>query len=280
MYTKTFTILMAAAISSTTFAQDVAPPFANTSATPVHFGILLHSAIQPIDLFGPLDVLTGLVMSYRNVSRFELSVLSVNSTPAATGSRMGGLDFEFALPPSITLAQYRELAASNFTTDLDEPATCPDKAKIRNKGPIDVLLVPGGGGTRADVSNEIDFVKEIYPKLRDIISVCTGSTILARAGVLDNKKATTNKKAWAWATTFGTNVDYQTHARWVQDGNVWTGSGVSAASDTAYAYVAHVFGDQVSQWVADSNEYTRWLNASYDPFADRWGLGKANLAAA
>jgi transcriptional regulator GlxA family with amidase domain len=135
-----------------------------------------------------------------------------------------------------------------------------------------VLLVPGGGGTRGNVSAEVAFVKAVYPSLKYLISVCTGSTIIARAGVLDNKKATTNKKAWTWASSFGKNVTYVPAARWVRDGNIYTGSGVSAAVDTAYAFVTDVYGDKVSQWIADASEYTRWKDAHYDPFAERWGL--------
>lgn len=135
-----------------------------------------------------------------------------------------------------------------------------------------MLIIPGGGGARGDVTREVAFVKEVYPSLKYIISVCTGSTILARAGVLDGKRATTNKKAWTWATSFGNTTTYEPMARWVVDGNVYTGSGVSAAVDTAYAFVADVYGEEAAQYTADASEYTRWTNASYDPFAERWGV--------
>lgn len=278
MFTKTITTLLAAALTSTTLAQDVRPPIQNVNATPVHFAFLLHSSIQPIDLYGPLDALTGLAMYYNNVTKLQLSVLSVNTTMSTTSPPI--VDFGMGVPPTITLDQYRDLAANNFTKDHAHNKTCPGETPIPNKGPIDVLIVPGGGGARADVSKEVAFLKEVYPSLHSVISVCTGSTLLAKAGILDGKKATTNKKAWAWATTFGKNVKYQTHARWVQDGNVWTGSGVSAAVDTAYAFIAAEFGDAVSQYVADANEYTRWLDPSNDPFADRWGLKRNNDTAA
>ena len=271
MHTKPLTALgVALASTPLTAAQSLPPipPIQNTTILPLHFGLLLHSSITPIDLFGPLDVLTGLGMYYSNsTGKLRLSVLSTNSTPSTTNPPLNGLDFGVAIPPSITFDQYRSLAQTNFTS---APEGVP------NNGKLDVILVPGGGGTRADVSREVAFVKEIYPSLQHIISVCTGSTILARAGVLDNRHATTNKKAWAWASSFGTNVTYQPRARWVQDGNVWTGSGVSAAVDTTYAFVASIYGEDAAQYVADASEYTRWLNASYDPFADRWGVGKSD----
>ncbi|KAF1952067.1 DJ-1/PfpI family protein, partial [Byssothecium circinans] len=238
---------------------------------PLHYGVLLLPSVTPIDVFGPVDVFTALAMTFTNqTGKLEFSVLSVNSTPATTNPPLKGLDFGFPLLPTITFDQYRQLKAHNFTADEHDKHY--NKTVIKNKGPLDVLIVPGGGGARAEISKEIAFVKEIYPDLKYIISVCTGSTVLARAGVLDGKRATTNKKAWAWATSFGKNVKYQPKARWVSDGNVWTGSGVSAATDTAYAFVADIYGEDVAQYVADVSEYTRWTNASLDPFAERWGV--------
>lgn len=256
------TILSLLAASQLALAADDRPPFQNTSAVPVHYGFLLIPSLTPIDMFGPMDVFTGLSMYYTNsTGKMHMSILSVNSTPATTTPPMNGLTFGMDLPPSITFDEYQKLVANNFS-----------EGKGAEKGPLDVILVPGGGGARMDVTHEIAFLKTLYPSLKYAISVCTGSTLLARAGILDNRRATTNKKAWTWASSFGNNVSYQPRARWVKDGNVYTGSGVSAAIDTAYGFVADVYGDKVAQWVADASEYTRWTNASYDPFAERWGV--------
>ncbi|KAL5427676.1 hypothetical protein PMIN04_001178 [Paraphaeosphaeria minitans] len=260
-----------AALTITGRAQE-RPVLANSSAVPTHYGILLTPSITPIDMFGPMDVFQGLAMAFQNLTGpMHLSIISVNSTPSTTNPPMPGIDFGTALPPTITIGEYLAAAANNFTSINDSAtnSTCHTNTKI--PGPLDVLLVPGGGGTRKDVSHEIDFVRTVYPSLKHLISICTGSTIIARAGVLDGRKATTNKKAWAWATSFGNNVSYVPHARWVQDGNVWTSSGVSAGVDVSYAFLSSVYGEEVSRWVADVGEYTRWANASYDPFADRWG---------
>lgn len=216
---------------------------------------------------GPLDVITSLAMYYVNeTGPMQLSILTATSTPATTSPPVKGVDFGIKLYPSVTIPQYLDLVATNFTTaSQSHTSSLPIS-------PIDVLFVPGGGGTRGNVDAEVAFVKAVYPSLQYLVSVCTGSTILARAGVLDGRKATTNKKAWAWATSFGTGVKYVPEARWVRDGNVYTGSGVSAGTDTAYAFVADVYGEPVAQWVADASEYTRWMDADYDPFAERWGV--------
>ena len=93
---------------------------------------------------------------------------------------------------------------------------------------LDVLLVPGGAGVRApDVKNITDFIADRYPSLEYLITVCTGAGLAAKSGVLDGRRATTNKSAWSTVTAWGPNVNWIRQARWVVDGNIWTASGVS-----------------------------------------------------
>lgn len=76
---------------------------------------------------------------------------------------------------------------------------------------LDVLIVPGGPGARAnetELQPYFDFIKQQYPNLKYLISVCTGSTFLARAGVLDGRKATSNKFSWKFGTGTGPNVNW------------------------------------------------------------------------
>lgn len=93
---------------------------------------------------------------------------------------------------------------------------------------IEVLLVPGGPGARyLDITTQLEFIKKTYPKLKYLISICTGAGVVARTGVLDGRNATTNKRAWARTTAMGPEVLWRSPARWVVDGNIWTSSGVS-----------------------------------------------------
>lgn len=97
---------------------------------------------------------------------------------------------------------------------------------------VDILLVPGGLGIRAmedagDTSVQ-KFIRSRYPSLQYLLSVCNGAIALAKTGLLDGKKATSNKALWNWALEVGPNVHWQPSARWTEDGNIWTSSGVSA----------------------------------------------------
>ena len=157
-------------------------------------------------------------------------------------------------------------------------------------GDIEVLIIPGGGGTRENLTEEIAFLKEVYPKvsslsqhsprvhnadarqLKYIISVCTGATILARAGILDGRKATTNKRSWPWATSTGPNVTWIPTARWVEDGNIFSSSGISAGIDVTYAWVGRVYGDEVAQYLSLSAEYDRETDSHHDPYGKVWDV--------
>ena len=95
---------------------------------------------------------------------------------------------------------------------------------------FDVLMVPGGMGTRPLVDDPAitGFVRQQDGGTRWTTSVCTGAAILARAGVLDGRNATSNKRAFDWVKTQSDKVRWQGRARWVEDGKYVTSSGVSA----------------------------------------------------
>jgi transcriptional regulator GlxA family with amidase domain len=141
--------------------------------------------------------------------------------------------------------------------------------------PLDILLVPGGLGTRGSalpVEEAIAFIRNTYRQLKYLITVCTGSGLAARAGVLDGKQATTNKMAWAEITALGPNVLWNPRARWVTDGNIWTSSGVSAGIDVTLAWIEEVFDKKMAQRIADGIEYNRHEDPSLDPFAELYGF--------
>jgi putative intracellular protease/amidase len=138
----------------------------------------------------------------------------------------------------------------------------------------DILLVPGGKGTRKEVGNQtlLEWLRTQSAGAEYVTSVCTGSAILAKAGVLDGVRATTNKRAFPWAAAQGDKVDWQKEARWVEDGKFFTSSGVSAGMDMSLALIAKLLGAESAELVATWTEYEWHRDAGRDPFAKVYGL--------
>lgn len=140
--------------------------------------------------------------------------------------------------------------------------------------PTDVLLVPGGKGTRKLVEDEsfLSWLRGVGTQAPMVASVCTGSAVLAAAGLLEGYTATSNKRAYSWATSFGGDVSWRPEARWVHDRNRWTSSGVAAGMDMTVALIAHLVSDSVAIDAANFAEYDAHRDSEWDPFARLNGL--------
>jgi transcriptional regulator GlxA family with amidase domain len=144
-------------------------------------------------------------------------------------------------------------------------------SSAESKPTIDVLLVPGGAGTRFPdiIDPVIDFVERAFPSVKYIVSICNGAGVLARAGILDGKRATTNKILWDPTTALRKEVHWVREARWIADGNVWTASGISAGIDVTLAFVRQIYGKDLARSIAREMEYV-WDSeddGTNDPFA-------------
>lgn len=208
----------------------------------MHYGMLLFQAFESLDVFGPLDALQMLSRQYK----MELALVSATANPVTTKPRA----------PSMNPKNSSFFQSVVPTHTLDN---APD---------LDVLIIPGGLGTRApDLDNIINYIKMTHPKLKYLITVCTGAGLAARAGILDGKKATTNKASWASTTALGPKVKWVSHARWTVDGNIWTSSGISAGLDVTLAFIEHIYGENVATGLANSMEYQWHRDPHWDPFA-------------
>ena len=138
----------------------------------------------------------------------------------------------------------------------------------------DLLLVPGGIGTRKLVTSDqlLDWIRGAALKADFVLSVCTGSALLAAAGLLDGRKATSNKLAFEWVVSQGPNVIWEMQARWVKDGRFYTSSGVAAGIDMSLGVISDLLGEDKAQHVANWTEYTWHKDAGFDPFAKIHGL--------
>jgi transcriptional regulator GlxA family with amidase domain len=130
---------------------------------------------------------------------------------------------------------------------------------------LDYLLVPGGEGSKEQINNEvlIKFVKDQAAGCKAVLSVCTGSFILHRAGLLVGRRATTHWSALSRLGELG-NVEV-VQERIVRDGDIWTAAGVSAGIDLALAFIESVAGEETAGKVQFGAEYypSRRLYAAF-----------------
>jgi transcriptional regulator GlxA family with amidase domain len=148
------------------------------------------------------------------------------------------------------------------------PTTHADYAFV-DAPAYDVLLVPGGFGTRKAVNNTALLLALTAASRAATVTttVCTGSALLARTGLMDNRPATSNKVAWDWVVQQGPRVRWQRQARWVDDGDLVTSSGVSAGIDMALSVVARLHGRDMARQAARFMEYVWHEDPRDDPFA-------------
>jgi transcriptional regulator GlxA family with amidase domain len=125
--------------------------------------------------------------------------------------------------------------------------------------PLDVLVYPGGRGTRRELVDEavLDWVREIAAGGTVVSSVCTGSLVLAAAGLLDGRPATTHWQSLELLPTLGREIEVRPDDRFVDDGTVITAAGVSAGIDMALHLVARLHSRERAR------EVRRYIQ--YDP---------------
>jgi transcriptional regulator GlxA family with amidase domain len=143
---------------------------------------------------------------------------------------------------------------------------------VNNGTKIDILLVPGGLGTRKLVHDEkfLQHLRSMAAISTEIASVCTGAALLGKSGLLKNKQATTNKLSYLYVTQElrypDQNITWLPKARWVKDGNIWTSSGVAAGADMGLEMISQHYGKDVARAAAKRSEYIWNENADDDPF--------------
>jgi len=122
---------------------------------------------------------------------------------------------------------------------------------------LDVLVVPGGWGTRAQLGNEamIRFLQDRAAKVSLLTSVCTGSLLLAKAGLLEGRKATTHWQVLDLMEQMFPGVSVERNLHVVEDGDIVTSAGISAGIDMALRVVARQFGESVARQTAKQMEY-------------------------
>lgn len=191
-------------------------------------GIVLYPRFELLDVYGPAEI-------FGNVG-IQLKVVMVAEKAGPVASIQG---------PKV-IADY----------GFDD---CPE---------LDLVMVPGGFGTMTELNNPVfmDWLKARAEKAEIVMSVCSGSALLAKAGLLDGRRATSNKRYFQLAADQGPKVNWIRKARWVDDGDRVTSSGVSAGMDMALHVVDRLFGTKAAESIADGTEYQWHRDADNDPF--------------
>jgi transcriptional regulator GlxA family with amidase domain len=162
--------------------------------------------------------------------------------------------------------------AAGMVASAQGPRAVADHG-LSDAPPLDLMMVPGGIGTRREVENPrlMDWLRDRASQAELVTSVCTGAGLLARAGLLDGRSATSNKFAFDWVKRQGPRVNWVGQARWVEDGKYWTSAGVSAGIDMALAIIERLCGSDIAEQTATTMEYEWHRDATWDPFAKIWG---------
>ena len=123
---------------------------------------------------------------------------------------------------------------------------------LKPSGAITTLLVAGGEGVEAAVrcDKTLNFVRTMARRGVRLASVCSGAYILAEAGLLDGRRATTHWRRTRHFLITYPEVKLEPDRIFVRDGNIWSSAGISAGIDLALAMVAEDFGDEVAQKTA------------------------------
>jgi len=190
-------------------------------------GIVVFDEIEVLDFCGPFEVfsVTRLNEARRRdeLSPFEILLISeFNRTVTTTGG--------MKVLPDVTFEN------------------CP---------PLDILVVPGGWGTRSEMHNEamLSFVRAHAKNVETLASVCTGALILGSAGLLDGLRATTHWRSLQMMQALFPKVTVDRESHVVQQGKIITSAGISAGIDMALHVVANNYGENIARLAARQMEY-------------------------
>jgi transcriptional regulator GlxA family with amidase domain len=189
---------------------------------PRHVGIVIFPEAEVLDVAGPFEVFS--VTGRRHgLDLFHVSLIAelVEPVPLRNG---------FRLTPHYTLE------------------TAP---------PVDLLVVPGGYGTRREIDNPdlVEWIRRAAGGAELALSVCTGALLLAKAGLLDGIDATTHHQAIALLRELAPTARVRPGERFIDNGRVIVSAGVSAGLDMSLHVVERLHGYEVAQEAASYMEY-------------------------
>ncbi len=199
----------------------------NKKKIPLIVGILIFDDVEILDVTGPFEVfaVTRLNEKQRLQQSSPFKVYLISETKKQILA-IGGL----RLTPDVTISE------------------CPE---------LDLLIIPGGWGTRKESKNKIllNWIGNQFTNDRLIASVCTGSSLLGKAGLLDGRDATTHWRAFDFLQESAPKARILKDVRFTLTEPIFTSAGISAGIDLALRIVSHLFGTEVGQATARHMEY-------------------------
>ena len=185
-------------------------------------GILLFNEVEVLDFAGPFEVFS--IAAKDNKKKFE--VITVGQTGEIISTRNG----------------LKILPTTKFSDNIA----------------FDFLIIPGGyGAEEIEIKNQvvIDWIKEQQLKVKMLASVCTGALLLAEAGILDGKKATTHWMDLDRLENEYPKVEVIRNVKFVDEGDVLTSAGISAGINMSFYIVKKILGADVAISTARRMEY-------------------------
>ncbi len=190
-------------------------------------GIVVFKDVEVLDFCGPFEVFSVTRLNEQKrreePSPFNVFLVAETKTPVVTA---GGMK---------VLPDY----------DLGD---CP---------PLDILVVPGGWGTRQEMNNGrlVGWIAERASEVEILASVCTGALLLGKAGLLDGRRATTHWRSLDWMQELFPKTHVEKRLHFVEEDALFTSAGISAGIDMTLKIVARTFGDAVARAAAKQMEY-------------------------
>lgn len=199
----------------------------NNTQLPLTVGILVFDQVEVLDVAGPFEVFT--------VTRLNKELRQEESSPFRV------------LLVSENMDQVSAVGGLRFSPDVTQD-NCPE---------LDLLIVPGGWGTRTQVKNAnlLKWIANKSRRTRLTGSVCTGSSLLGEAGLLDGRQATTHWRTFDFLRRVAPKAYIREDLRVTMDGSIFTSAGISAGIDMALHIVSYLFGTKTGEATSRQMEY-------------------------
>jgi transcriptional regulator GlxA family with amidase domain len=186
-------------------------------------GIFIFEDVDVMDFAGPFEVFS-VTNQLNDYQLFDIQVISIKNEMIVAKNGL-------KITPDVAISEVKEL---------------------------DILILAGGDGTRAILKSKkvIDWISKVSSKAELVLSVCSGSLLLAKAGLLDKLQATTHHQVVDALKKLAPKTTITTGVRFVDNGKIVTSAGISAGLDMCFHIIKRLYGKKIAKKTAAYMEYT------------------------